>query len=235
MKRNAIVLGASSGIGAELSRYLAEKDWNVIGIGSRDLSGWVVTNGLTKKQLDLSDWASYCKFLDTVFEDQDAPELVINTIGRSDNRLFIQSKNADLDQIIEHNFKLPILAQNEFVKRASLQKKPITSVLLSSMSTHVIAVGNSLYAATKSALTRAHAGMALEYHRYGHVFYTISISLIEESPMVQQLPISARENYEKRLFFPHVSQRELNEFVGYLAVSRPKALSGTEVAFGGLI
>ena len=230
-----MVLGASSGIGAAISRSLIENHWRVLGIGSRDLDQWESIGAVERKKIDLSDFPRFRLYLDKELSEENFPRLIINTVGRSSNRPLIQCKSEDFDDVIAKNFKTPLVIQNEIIKQATLKKVATTSIMLSSMSTNVVMVGNSLYAAAKSALSRAHAGMALEYHRYNHVFYTLSLSLVAESPMVLNLNASARESYEKRLFFPAVSQEELNGFIDYLATFRPIAISGTEIKFGGLI
>jgi NAD(P)-dependent dehydrogenase (short-subunit alcohol dehydrogenase family) len=235
MKKKALVLGASSGIGAAVSDFLDERGWEVVGIGGRELDKWVTSEAVKKDRIDLSDFSSFRSYLDQEFNNENFPNLVINTVGRSSSRPLIQCKSEDFEIVFSQNLNTPLVVQNEIVKQATLRKVTITSIMLSSMSTNVVMVGNSLYAAAKSALSRAHAGMALEYHRYGHVFYTISPSLVSESPMVLNLNTTARESYEKRLFFPAVSQEELNSFIDYLVTSRPKAISGTEIMFGGLI
>ncbi len=234
MTNQALVLGASSGIGAEVALFLANLNWKVVGCGSREISSWKYKNDFECTVLDIRDVDRFMKFIEARFSKTTFPSLVINTVGQSDSTLLMQMTQTKIREVIETNYIAPIAAQNEILKKASFLRKEVTSIFLNSMSTKVHSVGNSVYASAKSALARSSKSFAVEYHRHGHVFYDISLSLVKDSTMVKSLTESSRKNYESRLYFPNIDQEELNQFILFLATKRPKSLSGTQIEFGGL-
>ena len=108
MKKKALVLGASSGIGAAVSDFLDERGWEVVGIGGRELDKWVTSEAVKKDRIDLSDFSSFRSYLDQEFNNENFPNLVINTVGRSSSRPLIQCKSEDFEIVFSQNLNTPL-------------------------------------------------------------------------------------------------------------------------------
>ena len=154
-------------------------------------------------------------------------------MGWGGGQLFMSSNSLKWRDSLEANLLHPLDLQNEFAKRATAYQIPMVSIMFSSLATEVIQPGNSIYGASKAALARAHNGMAVEYQKFGHVFYTLSPSLTHETPMVESLPEKAKVDYQNHLIFNSIELHEIYALVKFLVENRPKSMSGTEIQIGG--
>jgi len=233
MTKRILVVGASSGIGAYLSKELSNSGERVFSVGRRPTEEWQDVGESEKIILDISDFVGLSSLLENKFNRGNFPDCVINCVGLGAGQIFMSSNSLNWRSSLETNLIQPLNLQNEFTKRATVYQIPITSIMFSSLATHVIQAGNSIYGGSKAALARTHKGMALEYKKFGHVFYTLSPSLIHETPMVANLPEKAMAGYQNHLIFNSIEIHEIYALVKFLIENRPKSMSGTEIQIGG--
>jgi NAD(P)-dependent dehydrogenase (short-subunit alcohol dehydrogenase family) len=233
MSDRILVVGASSGIGAHLSRVLSNSGATVFCLARRPLEEWEDV-GLSKKiRLDISNSEELDAVFEKVFTKENFPQTVINCAGMGTGLLFMASKSNRWEETLDANFLHPLNVQNEFAKRASGYKVSLVSIIFSSLSTDVVVSGNSIYGAAKAALERAHQGMAFEYQKFGHLFYTLSPSLVTNTPMADSLGEKVTSDYQHHLIFSTINLEEVGNLVEYLVKKRPKSLSGTKIQLGG--
>jgi len=233
MQRSVLVIGASTGIGAYLSCGLSEDGSTVYSMSRRPENEWENTGSSEKIRIDISDSANFNRVISQKFTQESFPRNIINCVGLGGGQLFMATNASRWREDFEANFLQPLNAQNELIKKASAYKIPLVSIMFSSLATEVIQTGNSLYGASKVALTRAHKGMALEYQKFGHLCYTLSPSLIENTPMADNLPENIRSSYQNHLIFDAINPDEILQLVKFLIDNRPKSLSGTTIQIGG--
>jgi NADP-dependent 3-hydroxy acid dehydrogenase YdfG len=84
-KKNAIITGASSGIGAALSRLLVQKGAKVYGIARRasklDELQKELGQSFLPVVLDVTNQESVSTWVDTTFSDTHAPDILVNNAG----------------------------------------------------------------------------------------------------------------------------------------------------------
>ena len=233
MSKRILVVGGSTGIGAYLSREFSISGAKVFSIGRRPLDKWQDVGESEKILLNISNSEELSNLFENKFDRDNFPNCVVNCVGLGSGHLFMSSNSLKWQESIEANLLQPLNLQNEFTKRATAYQSPMTSIMFSSLATEVIQVGNSVYGASKAALARAHKGMALEYKKFGHVFYTLSPSLMHETPMVESLPEKAMADYQNHLIFNSIELHEIYALVNFLIENRPKSMSGTEIKIGG--
>jgi NAD(P)-dependent dehydrogenase (short-subunit alcohol dehydrogenase family) len=233
MPKQILVVGGSTGIGAYLSREFSISGAKVFSVGRRPPDKWEDVGESEKISLDISNSEDLASLIENRFDRENFPVCVINCVGIGGGQLFISSNSLKWRDSLETNLLQPLNLQNEFTKQATAYQIPITSIMFSSLATEVTQPGNSIYGASKAALARAHKGMAVEYQKFGHVFYTLSPSLTRETPMVESLPEKAKLDYQNHLIFSSIELHEIYTLVKFLVGNRPKSMSGTEIKIGG--
>jgi NAD(P)-dependent dehydrogenase (short-subunit alcohol dehydrogenase family) len=228
-----LILGASTGIGAALARFFVKNGYDVHGCARREPENWEDVGTTTKIVCNASDSKEFKANVVDYFEKDNFPHIIINCIGVGGGELFMSLDYERFTKSISANLITPIYVQNELVKKASLLGVNLTSFMFSSLAVEVVQPGNSIYAGAKLGMSRLHKGMAVEYQKFGHLFYTLTLSLIEDTPMVRGLPDKFRIEYENRLMYSAVSVEELSKLITYLIENRPVSLSGTEIQVGG--
>ena len=233
MSKRILVVGGSTGIGAYLSREFSSSGAKVFSVGRRPVDQWQDVGTSEKISLDISNSEDLANVIENTFNRENFPDCVINCVGLGVGLLFMSSNSLKWRDSLEANLLQPLNLQNEFAKRATAYQIPMVSIMFSSLATEVIQPGNSIYGASKAALARAHNGLAVEYQKFGHVFYTLSPSLMHETPMVESLPEKAKVDYQNHLVFNSIELHEIYAFVKFLVENRPKSMSGTEIQIGG--
>jgi NAD(P)-dependent dehydrogenase (short-subunit alcohol dehydrogenase family) len=233
MPNQILIIGGSSGIGAYLSREFSNSGAKVFSVGRRLPDEWQDVGASEKISLDISNPEGLANLIENKFKRENFPDCVINCVGLGGGQLFMSSNSLRWKDSLDANLVQPLNLQNEFIKKASTYQIPLTSIMFSSLATEVIQPGNSIYGASKAALARAHIGMAVEYQKFGHVFYTLSPSLTNHTPMVENLSEKVRVDYENHLIFHTIDLHEIYAIVHFLVQNRPKSMSGTEIQIGG--
>jgi len=98
--------------------------------------------------------------------------------GITDSKAFYKIDSKEISQIIKVNFELPVLITNLIVKNFILKKTKY--VYFSSSRALLGDRGISLYSSTKSALKYFAKSLSLEYGKFNHFFYTISLGVFEK-------------------------------------------------------
>jgi NAD(P)-dependent dehydrogenase (short-subunit alcohol dehydrogenase family) len=233
MSKRILVVGGSTGIGAYLSREFSSAGAKVFSIGRRPEDQWQDVGTSEKISLDISNSEDLASVIENKFNRENFPDYVVNCVGLGGGQLFMSSNSLKWRDSLEANLLQPLNLQNEFAKKATAYQIPMVSIMFSSLATEVIQPGNSIYGASKAGLARAHKGMAVEYQKFGHVFYTLTPSLTRETPMAESLPEKARSDYQNHMIFDFIELHEIYALVKFLVENRPKSMSGTEIQIGG--
>ena len=170
MKDTAIVTGASSGIGLEISRVLCRLGYEVFGIG-RNFDRQPVAEGFHPIVCDLLDTQKLC---DTVLEisSQNCLKLLVNNAGVAYYGLHEELNAKKIQQMVRTNLEAPMILTCLLLRQLKKNKGwviNISSVTAGSSNPHGCA-----YGATKAGLSGFSRSLFDEARKYGLKVVTIS-------------------------------------------------------------
>ena len=173
MKKTIVLFGGSSGLALDLCLKLSD-GFNIINVSSS-------STNLNHKNIEEVKLTNYnekelLKFLLSLSKKDEYIFLFMN--GITDSKAFYKIDSKEISQIIKVNFELPVLITNLIVKNFILKKTKY--VYFSSSSALLGDRGISLYSSTKSALKYFAKSLSLEYGKFNHFFYTISLGVFEK-------------------------------------------------------
>jgi NAD(P)-dependent dehydrogenase (short-subunit alcohol dehydrogenase family) len=147
--KNAVVIGASQGLGKYLATRLAEQDWEVTGTGRRSLEDIESAPRFDYVQADLSD-AATLQVMSRLFE-QKKPDLIVhNAVTYGDLRNSKETLN-ELEAIFRVNTLLPYSLLFEYLSTIP-QGQFVSCIVVNSDSIYHANQHSGVYAASKAAL-----------------------------------------------------------------------------------
>ena len=162
---NALVTGASSGIGRAISDKLIEMGYNVYGIGRTFDNGQMLPlTNFHKIELDLRDTDLLIKTVTDINKDNPISVLV-NSAGVAYYGLH-DSVNANMiKEMSEVNLMAPMILSNLLIKTIRDNKGAIVNV--SSVTATKASPHGAAYGATKAGLTSFSKSIFEEYRKFG--------------------------------------------------------------------
>ena len=173
MKKQLVIFGGSSGLAKDLSQVLYN-DFNIICLSSKKLD----SANKKIKYVHIVDYSEniISNFIDSLDTKKEHIFLFMN--GITDSSAFYKLSNKDITNIIKVNLELPVIITNMLIKKFMLKR---TKYIYFSSSRALLGDrGISLYSATKSSLKYFSRSMSLEYGKFNHFFYTISLGVFEK-------------------------------------------------------
>ena len=173
MKKKIVIFGGSSGLAIDLSIRLS-KDFDVINISSKSTT----LNHKNIKQIKIEKYSEeeISKIIFSLSKKAEHIFLFMN--GITDSKAFYKMGNEEISHIIKVNFELPVIITNLIIKNFILKK---TKYIYFSSSRALLGDrGISLYSSSKSALKYFARSLSLEYGKFNHFFYTISLGVFEK-------------------------------------------------------
>ena len=114
MKPRAIVTGASSGIGYEIAKQLAEKGWGVLGV-SYDAMAENTAGGVIPYKANLLNEGVHSEIISTAREKLGGLDLLVNNAGGSWVGNFEDMPTEDIDRVLGLNLRSLMLMCRESV------------------------------------------------------------------------------------------------------------------------
>lgn len=159
--KSILVTGASSGIGREIAVFSANMGATVI-LNGRNESRLKETAGMMGEghiilPKDISDFTAIPDFVSAL------PQLngIVHCAGVNELIPAKQVTEADVDRIMDINFKAPVLLQAEILRQKKLLRKA-SVVFIASIGSETPIVGNSVYSASKGAIISYSKSLMLE-------------------------------------------------------------------------
>ena len=210
MKKKIVLFGGSSGLALDLCQKLSDS-FNIINVSSSSTN----LNHKNIKEVKLNKYSEkeLLKFLLSLNKKDEHIFLFMN--GITDSKAFYKIDSEEISRIIKVNFELPVLITNLIVKNFILKKTKY--VYFSSSRALLGDRGISLYSSTKSALKYFAKSLSLEYGKFNHFFYTISLGVFEKG-LVKKVKKSELEKIIKRSALnSYVDIDELARAVNYIS------------------
>ena len=161
MKQVAIITGASSGIGLSTAKLLAEKGYKVYGICRREF----FCENITYFQGDVTDRARIAEIFEEIYKIESKIDVVINNAGMGISGAVEYINEADVNKILEVNFKGVVNVCAVATKYLRETKGKVINV--SSVAAITGIAFQACYCATKGAIEAFSLAYANEVRSFG--------------------------------------------------------------------
>lgn len=231
----AIVTGSSRGIGLEITRHFLDHGARVIGI-SRSASE-LSHKHYTHHELDLGDANAVVKFFKTKIQPAYPQiDILVNNAAvlTAQHAMIMPAKNAV--EMVNVNLLGTFFVSREAAKfmRKQGQARIIT---ISSMTTSLEPVGESIYAACKSAVVTMNNILAKEFSSYGITCNTLAITAYPTNMLNQHSEV-AKEKINaliKSLPIPRMAEKEdIFNVIDFFASPKSSYITAQTLFLGGI-
>ncbi|MBW8332461.1 MAG: SDR family oxidoreductase [Prolixibacteraceae bacterium] len=234
--KTILITGATSGIGRATAIECSK-------MGAR-----VIITGRKEKSLDDTfkhlKGHSHLKYIADLNQDEEVVELCMNlpeinglvhSAGIVKTLPFKFINRTDLNTIFNLNFMVPVLLSQKLIKAKKL-KKESSIVFLSSIEGPIIAhIGNSMYSASKGAISSIIKSMALELATKRIRVNSILPGMIE-TPLIESEAITKEQLEEEMQKYPlkrYGKPEEIAHAVIYLLSDASSWITGTNLVIDG--
>ena len=230
--RTAVVTGASSGLGYELSLCLVSKGWTVYGVDIKQRPSHLDTNYYFHRQCDLSCYPSIDSIMKDISSTVASIDLLVNCAGKMPTSLIARLDPFVAEYVYKVNVISPLYVSKLLVRslKQSLNPKVIN---ISSIASELAIPGEAVYSSSKAALSHASKIMSIEFARYGIAVHDVRPALIK-TPMTEHLLQSQTTEMLKR----QALQKELEpaDFVKCILsiIDMPLEATGSVTYVGGI-
>ncbi len=193
-KKVALVTGASRGIGKACAQALAREGFLVaIHYRSQEAQAQEVAAGIPGSkifQADLSQEESCKELAKQVKDTFGRIDVLVNNAGMSIDQLITFAKPTEFDQILDVNLK-SVFNLTKAVSRVMIKQKAGRIINLSSVVGHTGNAGQSMYAASKGAITAFTKSIAADLASFGILANCVAPGFIK-TDMTDAIPAEAQ-------------------------------------------
>lgn len=194
-KKVALVTGASRGIGTACARSLAAAGYRV---AVHYRSGEDLATALCKElddampfKADLADEEACKELVKVVRQEMGRIDVLVNNAGMAIDQVITFAKPTDFDKLIAVNLR-PAFVLTKLVSKVMIKQKGGTIINMSSVVGHTGNAGQSMYAATKGALTAFTKSIAQDLAGFGIRCNCVAPGFIK-TDMTDALPAEVQE------------------------------------------
>ncbi|UZN23545.1 SDR family oxidoreductase [bacterium 3DAC] len=227
--KHIVVIGASGGIGLATTKALLEEGATVHATYRSGLKGLadIESDKLFTYQVDVRDRQSLKAFFDSLKEVHG----MVYASGITKDNLLMRYKEEYIDDVVDVNLKGAILATKYAILK--MRRGGGSIVLLSSIVGITGNIGQSIYAATKSAMSGFIKSVALEMGRKNIRINAVAPGFVD-TPMTQVLPDVIKEEYIKRCPLRRIATPdEIASVIGFLLSEKASYITGQTIAVDG--
>ena len=180
----ALVTGASSGIGKEFARQFAAKGFNIVLLARREhllkaLAEELEDHYGVQTRIVVADLAqdNFREKISSVIDDIQI-ELLVNNAGMPDPKSFFDDQVEDQLAVLQVNLTASILLTRYFGEKMRQRQKGGIIFVSSAVGYAPAALGGTMYATTKAALTMLGNSIYQEMKPYDVTVLTVSPGLV---------------------------------------------------------
>lgn len=232
----ALVTGGSGGIGAACVRALA-KSGHKVAVHYR--SGEEAANSLCKEfdnckafQADLSAEGEAEALLKKIREEFGGLDILVNNAGRTADQVLTFAKPTDFDELIATNLK-PVFLLSKFGSKMMIRQKFGRIINISSVVGYTGNPGQSIYSATKGAITSFTKSIAFDLGGFGITANCVAPGFIE-TPMTDVLDDQVKKAMLERIPLRRFGKPEdIADAVVFLASEHAGYITGSTLHVNG--
>ncbi len=242
--KNALVTGASSGIGAACAVALAEAGANVTAAARRidKLEGLAAefnqenqntggSGSITAAALDVTDHPK----MQSLIDDNDAFDVLINAAGLARHSHSLTTTEEDFDAVVDINLKSAYFLAQRVAKKMIKHNKSGSIITISSQMALVGGIERAVYCGTKAGVEGFTRGMAIEFG-----VHKIRINTICPTFILTALTQKSFDDPEKRQWIESKIKLgrvgEVEDIMGaavFLASDAAALITGTTIVVDG--
>ncbi|MBC7661356.1 MAG: 3-oxoacyl-[acyl-carrier-protein] reductase [Chitinophagaceae bacterium] len=235
-KKVALVTGASRGIGKAIAQSFGQKGYLVaIHFRSQEAEAQALAQtieGSKVFQADLGNEDSCTQLVKQVKEAFGRIDVLVNNAGMSIDQLITFAKPADFDQVLNVNLK-SVFNLTKAVSRVMIKQKGGSIVNLTSVVGHTGNGGQSMYAASKGAITAFTKSIAVDLASFGIRANCVAPGFIK-TDMTDSLTDEVKEGISAKIPLKRLgTTEEVAHCVAFLASSEASYITGTTLHVNG--
>jgi 3-oxoacyl-[acyl-carrier protein] reductase len=237
-QRVALVTGASRGIGAATAIALGQAGFRVAVHykGAEDKANAVVArigDGQARAfKADLAAPGACQELVKVVKDEMGGIDVLVNNAGVSIDQLLAFAKPEDFDTLLATNLK-PVFLLCKFTSKVMIRQKAGRIINLSSVVGHTGNAGQSMYTATKAAITGFTKSIAQELAGFGILANCVAPGFIA-TDMTDALPEEARAAILAKVPLKRLGTPEdVASAVAFLASDAARYITGTTIHVNG--
>jgi 3-oxoacyl-[acyl-carrier protein] reductase len=240
MRKKAIVTGGSRGIGKEIVLELLRNNFEVwylsrtAGLSEKELCeiAQAPQNSVHHIACDMSDTGNIEKALDTILEQTERVDVLINNAGITRDGLIMRMTDEAWDAVMQVNLKASFVTARK-ISRIMAKQRSGSIVNISSVVGIMGNGGQTNYAASKAGLIGFSKSLARELASRSVNVNVVAPGFID-TDMTSVLPESIKENIEKQIPLGRLgSANEVAKTVLFLCQQDSSYITGQVIAVDG--
>jgi 3-oxoacyl-[acyl-carrier protein] reductase len=234
--RVALVTGASRGIGAACALALGQAGFKVAVHyrGSEEKARALCDQmpGAMPFKADLSDPAACQELIKVVAAEMGPISVLVNNAGISIDQILPFAKPDDFDTLINTNLK-PVFLLSKFATKGLIRAKSGRIINIASVVGYTGNAGQSMYSATKGAITAFTKSIAQDLAQFGILCNCVAPGFIQ-TDMTDALPDQAKEAIMAKIPLKRLGTPEdIAAAVAFLASDGSKYITGSTIHVNG--
>lgn len=235
-KKVVLITGATGGIGAACSAMLASQGYQLVlhyhhqADKAKELASSLVGSQIVK--YDLSQSEACEQLIKGVKREYGRLDILINNAGCAIDQIVSLAKPEHYDSLMSINLK-PVFLLSKYASRYMIRQKQGIIINISSVVGHTGNAGQSLYSATKSAITGFTKSIALDLAPFGIRCNCVAPGFIQTA-MTSTVPQDKKERLLERIPLKRFgTPQDIAHSVLFLASDTSAYLTGTTLHVNG--
>lgn len=235
-KKVALITGASRGIGKACAQAMAAAGYQVaLHYRSGESEAQELAASLSDAvcfQADLADEEACLGLIKRVKQDLGRIDVLVNNAGISIDQVITFAKPSDFDTLLNVNLK-PVFLLTKAVSRIMIKQKSGSIINMSSVVGHTGNGGQSMYAATKAAITAFTKSVAVDLAGFGIRANCVAPGFID-TDMTKSLPTEVHEAITSQIPLKRLgSPEDIGHAVAFLASEKAGYITGSTLHVNG--
>lgn len=232
----ALITGASRGIGKACAKALAESGYRIaVHYRSGHDEAVALCNEIKNAmpfKADLSDEAQVSELVKAVKSEMGRIDVLVNNAGMSIDQVIAFAKPEDFQKLIQVNLT-SVFLMTKLVSKIMIKQKEGRIINMSSVVGHTGNAGQSMYAATKGAITAFTKSIAQDLAPFGILCNTIAPGFID-TEMTGTLPPEVKEAILSKVPLKRLGRpEEIAGVVEFLASDKAGYITGSTIHVNG--